>query len=211
MPTDNILSQLAGEGHTRPEVARTKAAQKLQHGQTDIAVIPYNASFHDDAQNFLPFLWNKLKEDGLIELYFPGESKTGFANFVRLMSGDSKILLVVGKDNAGKLDKAIGFASWRPMPFGATQAGMAGFVFLREFWDGKITDVAAQRIMEHWFDSEQMDLMIGCVADLNHPANKFMERIGWAKVGIVPMAHIYKGVQCGSVIWQITKDVYKAR
>lgn len=185
------------------EPARPK---KFPHGQHDISVIPYNASFDDAAERFLPWFWNKLKEDNLVEIYFPGQSKKGFADFVKLMSGDSvKVLLVVGKNADGDLDKAIGFATYSPVPFGSITSAMAGFIFFREFWDSHTTITAAQQIMDYWFKEAGLDQIIGLVAELNHPANRFLERLGWKKIGTIPMAHRYHDTQCASFMWQKLK------
>jgi hypothetical protein len=65
----SLLDQLAGA--TNPTPAQKREARKILHEGYEVDVIPYNANYDPNAANFLPWLWAKLKEDGLIRLYFP--------------------------------------------------------------------------------------------------------------------------------------------
>lgn len=208
-PADR-LAALAGDTTAKP-IAPTPVAPKVVAPFTGIRVIPYSAARHDDAQNFLPWMWNKLKADDLVELYFPGQTQTGFADFCKLMSGDgAKILLVVTEDAAGNMGDAVGFASSALMPLGAGNGGIGGFIFFKEFWDSKTTVEAARQIMHHWFHENGYEIMLGCVAELNHLANQFLHKMGWTRVGSIPKLHYYYGKECPSVVWQITKEHYLA-
>ena len=192
------LDTLAGGGSTLKDVPRKVSG---------VDVVPYTADLDPQADKFLPWMWNKLKEDGLVELYFPGQSEFGFANFVKMFSSnDTKVLLVVTKDAEGKFDQAVGFATWQPMPLGATNAAMVGFVFLKDFWDRHVSVEAAQSIMRYWFDTSHIDVTVGAVAADNHLAQRFLLRIGWEKVGVLPAMHQYEGKQSDATLWCMTRQ-----
>lgn len=199
----NTLDRLTGT---------TSRASNRVKSATGVKVIPYDASLDTMADKFLPWFWERLKADGLVELYFPGASETGFADFVKLMSSrDTRILLVTTKDESDQPEKFVGFASWQPMPFGQALAGIAGFIFLKEFWGSGTSVVAAEEIMRYWFEKAKLDVMLGVIAERNKLANGFMERVGWTRMGAVPLLHVYQNEQCPAVFWYITKDEFKAR
>src|SRR5215471_8817923 len=58
-----------------------------------VEVIPYNALADPDADKFLPWCWQKLQADDLVDYYFPGQRETGFATLVRMFSGDANVAL----------------------------------------------------------------------------------------------------------------------
>lgn len=204
-PADR-LAALAGDTTAKP-IAPTPIAPKPTAPFTGIRVIPYSAARHDDAQNFLPWMWEKLKKDNLVEIYFPGQTQTGFVNFCKLMSGDdTKILLVVTEDAEGNMGDAVGFASAMLMPLGSGTAGMGGFIFFKDFWDGKTSKLAAREIMSHWFRENKFELMLGCIATLNHAAQHFLSQVGWTRIGEIPKMQEYFGKECSGILWQMTKE-----
>ena len=189
----NLISQLAGE--STPEVKP----------QTDVTVVPYNAQLDVNADLMLPWLWNQLKADGLIDLYYPNRKAFGFARFVEMMSGGANVLLVATQKD-GQIDRVMGFSTWTPMDFGGAKAATAGFIFLKEFWDGHITTNAAHLIMEHWFTVAELEVVIGNVAVDNRLANQFLSRLGWKKLAVVPRLQRYHDRACDANLWLMTKE-----
>ncbi len=198
----STLSQLAGD------VPVSQPRKPNGHDVSNLSVIPYNGNYDENAANMLHYLWEKLKADGLVDLYFPGASKTGFCSFVKLFSSapSVQVLLVVKKDTTGDVTDVIGFATWEPITIGQCVMGHAGFIFLKEFWDRDTTAAAAREIMGHWFSATPLDIAVGIVASTNHLANRFLHRIGWTKVGVLPKLHQFAGTQCDAVIWHMTRE-----
>jgi RimJ/RimL family protein N-acetyltransferase len=194
----SLINQLAGGSPSKPAPA---PAQPI-----GIKVIPYDANYDADADKFLPWFWQKLMSDETARLYFPRDTKLGFARFVKLFSGGEKVLIVTKVDSTGKMTDAVGFASWAPLPMGSSFAAIGGFIFLKEFWDGKTSDAAAHSIMNHWFTVDGLDIVIGNVAEFNLPAHRFLQRLGWKKVGNIPTLHMWKGSPCSSVLWYMDRD-----
>lgn len=180
-----------------------------------VDVIPYNADFDPNSDKFLPYLWNRLKEDGLTEIYFPAEKDSGFAKFVKLLSGAEQVVLVLKRDDEKVITNVIGFASWAPLPYGETNSILAGFIFLKEFWDRNHSVIAAKKIMDYWFNegeipgSGTIDLAVGFIAKANIPAQRFLSRIGWVRAGEIPDFHQHKGEKSDAVFWHITKTRHK--
>src|SRR5882724_2890924 len=109
---DDLIARLAGppsppEGTAKPSGSRqerrlpvevTLGASKRSQSPVElpraIEFIPYNAIYDPQADSFLAWMWRRMQEDDLVELYFPGQKETGFATFVRLFSGDAQVALI---------------------------------------------------------------------------------------------------------------------
>jgi len=118
-----ILDTLAGPAQPQPVVVTSPST---------VFVVPYNARDDKISDLLLPSLWKQLKEDGIAELYFPGQSETGFADFVELMSGKgTSVALCALPNEKNEPQTIIGFITWSPMKMGQANIAMAGFEFFR--------------------------------------------------------------------------------
>lgn len=184
-------------------------------GDKYVDVIPYNAYFDDKCRHWLFWLYDKLREDDLLRLYYPDvdASDRSYPMFVRMMSSDTtQVLLVVLKDKkSDEVQGLVGIATWERMQFGPSTLGHAGFIFLREYWDHQTSMAAGQRIMECWFKEmpEKLDIAVGIIAKLNVLANRFVRRLGWTLVGELPNCQQYGGEPCDAVLWQITRSKFE--
>lgn len=183
-----------------------EVAEEVQGGE-EIIVVPYDASIDPEAHRFLPFFWNSLKEDKLTEVYFPGGGETGFSRFVQLLSGGEEVL-IVGKKTKKQLD-IVGFASWQQLPSCQSAAILAGFVFLRKYWDHQISNAAAEKIMRYWFEERKYDVVLGFVSALNRPALKFLARNKWKQAGTIPKLSEFHGKPTDAVMFHMTKERFK--
>ena len=184
------------------------SSQREQKTPNGVTVIPYNALFDKESDKFLPWFWQRLKEDGLVSLYYPGQEDTGFAHFVRMLSGGAQVAIIVANDDAKQPGKPIGFVSWEPLALGSKVTASAGFIFLKEFWDHKHSTDAANAIMKYWFTQTDIEVVLGIIASENHLAQRFMKRIGWNLRGTLPGCHLWAGKSCDATIWCITKENY---
>lgn len=203
------LDTLAGSG--TPSV-RPNGGEKPKHPSLppEVMVIPYNAATDPDADKLLPYLWGKLKEDGLLGLYFPRAPETCFAGFVKMFSSlDQHVLLVVLKNEQGEPDKAMGFVSWGSTVFGNAKAALSGFIFLKEFWNHHTSEAAAHEIMRYWFEESKLDVVIGNVAQSNKLARQFLLRLGWKHGGDIPMLQTWNGRQDTASLWYVTREEWE--
>ena len=197
----------------------TPIAQIDYDGGTYVDVIPYNAYFDDRCRHWLFWLYDKLREDDLLRLYYPNVDATdrSYPMFVRMMSSDTtQVLLIVLKDKkSDEVAGLVGIATWEPMHFGPSTLGHAGFIFLREYWDHHTSLAAGQRIMEFWFrempEPRRLDIAVGIIAKLNVLANRFVQRLGWTRVGELPACQQYGGEPSDAVIWQVTRSAFDTK
>lgn len=178
-----------------------------------VRIVPYNASYDAQAFAFLPYLWTRMQKDDLVDYYFPGQKDTGFATFVRLMSGDAQVALVVHDDPSKQWDKTItGFISWSPSMMGLSNVVIAGFNFFREFWDHRTTDAAAVAAFNFWFSGDKpAEVVLGSCPANHIVAMRYNKRVGLRETGRIPLAHVFKGERCDAVLVAITRDQWRAR
>ena len=182
-----------------------------------VDVIPYNAYYDEKCRHWLFWLYDKLREDDLLRLYYPNVDATdrSYPMFVRMMSSDTtQVLLVVLKDK--KTDEVaglVGIATWEEMSFGPSTLGHAGFIFLRDYWDHRTSMAAGERILHYWFDEmlRKLDIAVGIIAKANVLANRFVQRLGWTRVGELPNCQQYGGEPSDAVIWQITRQKFEEK
>lgn len=176
-----------------------------------IDVVPYDARRDRNAPQALVYFWQRLKDAGLLELYYPGNSDLSFPQFVRLLSGDVKVILFVIKGPDDTVKDFVGLATWAPLDFGGTLVGNAGFLFLPEWWDRRTTLEACRRGMRYWFEELQprLDLAIGMNPAGNHLVQRFLHALGWTRVGELPIPQYYAGQTSPMVLWHYTRAQYE--
>lgn len=179
----------------------------------EIEVIPYNALADSMADRMLPWMWQKLQEDDLVDLYFPGQSKTGFATMVRVFSGDAQVAMFkITNPVEDTVEETLpGFITWTPIPMGACPIISAGFIFFRKWWGHGLPDKAAKAAFAFWFDKMKVEIVLGFCPSLHRLAIAYNERIGLREVGRIPKAHTYKGKVCDAIEYAITREQWEAK
>jgi len=178
----------------------------------EIGFVLYDARNDPQAPDFLPYIWRRMQKDDLVDYYFPGQKDTGYATFVRMMSGDANVALVTVPDDSHQWDKTItGFISWTPLHLGAAEMIVAGFIFFREFWDHKTTDQAARGAFDLWFRNTSAENVIGVCPSDHIVALRYNRRIGLKEIGRIPNGHLFKGKVCDAVLVCITRAEWEKR
>lgn len=190
------------------------ARDRIMEGSWVLDVVPYTASADKNAHQFLPWFWQRLRDEGLIELYFPGMAETSFGEFASLFTAPGvKKLLFLLKDPS-TLDNdlptvvdCIGFATWSPMEWGGQQVGNCGFIFFRDYWDRATTVKGCHRAMQYWFHEMEpsLDVCLGLNPAGNVLVQRFLPKIGWTRVGQLPIPQYYDGKYSDMVVWYITR------
>jgi len=191
----------------------TLAGGTAQHDKaSSVRIVPYNAVNDTQADAMLPYLWKRMQQDDLVDYYFPGQSATGFSQFVRLFSGDGQVALVVTDSTTGQWNDTIaGFISWTPSLMGMANVIIAGFIFFRQFWDHHTTDEAGAQAFNYWFKEAGAQVVLGVCPSELRTALRYNKRIGLKEIGRIPNAHLCKGSPCDAVLVAITRDEWSSR
>lgn len=211
----SLLDTLAGVAPPPPpqSVVVTPTVPTLASA-SPVEVIPYNALADPDSDKFLPWCWQRLQQDDLVDLYFPGEKSTGFAMLVRLFSGDGNVALFKATDESlgSTWDARIpGFTTWTHTRMGASDVLIAGVIFFRRWWGHRTTDEAARAAFKFWFSQEpRIDIILGVCPSLHKAVDAYNKRVGFRETGRITGAHLYKGRKCDAVLYEITRDQWEA-
>lgn len=208
----SLLDTLSGTTSNTPTSPSEPPVVTTPEGT--VKIVPYNANWDPQAWALLPYLWERMKKDDLVDYYFPGQKDTGFATFVRLMSGDANVALVTRDDPSKQWDKTItGFISWTTSSMGMSNVVIAGFNFFREFWDHKTTDAAGREAFKYWFTTMEpaAEVVLGVCPSAHVVALRYNKRIGLREVGRIPLAHLFKGERCDAILVAITRDQWHER
>ncbi len=182
-----------------------------------VDVVPYNA-YQDPqcAHYFLNWFWDRMRENGLLKLYYPDltDDDRLFPTFVRMLSSDStRVVLVVLRDDEGKVKDVIGLSTWEYLKLGPSTVGHCGFIFREAYWNRRTSIEAGHRIMEHWFEEAEpkLDVAIGMIARENHLARRYVSALGWKENGFIHNGHQYDGKTCDAVLYQYTREQHQAK
>jgi len=201
----------------------------IRDGERIVDIIPYNASVDPTAFAFLPFLWKRLLDDGLLSLYSFNDPETSFGSFVTLFNDSAvwKLLFVLkdpsdlDEDGQPKITDCFGFATWTLSPMYGQMVGTIGFIFLKDYWGREATLAAARAGMRYWFETMQvpyggdgemtnMDVAIGYNPLANRMVQQFLPRLGWTRcLPPIPIPAYYDGGTSDTVIWFITKESFE--
>lgn len=210
----SMLDVLAGiaTGTVTTTVPSGEKVNSTEGTTSHVRILPYNATVDPQGDKFLPYIWQRMQKDDLVDYYFPGQKDTGFATFVRLFSGDGNVALVLTDSTTKQWnDTVAGFITWTPMHMGLSNVLIAGFVFFREFWDHHTTDDAGAAAFRFWFKDAGAELVMGVCPSLHTTAIRYNKRIGLHEMGRIPGAHLYKETPCDAILVGITRDEWRAR
>jgi RimJ/RimL family protein N-acetyltransferase len=200
--------------------ASSKGLQELKTAPSEpaspIEFIPYNAIYDPQADTFLPWMWRRMQDDDLVDLYFPGQKETGFGTFVRLFSGDANVALITIPAKPGETapqwkDHVVGFVSWTVSVLGASEVIIAGFIYFRDFWDKRVTDAAGLGAFDFWFTKTGANIVLGVCPEKLATAMRYNKRIGMKDIGHIPAGHLYKGEPCDAVLYCMTRSDWEAK
>lgn len=202
----SVLDQLVEP--VRPSVTKPEPPARLMDEGDWMDVLPYHADNDPNADHFLFWLWHRLKDDGLLALYFPHDQERSYPTMVKLMSAPvTRVILVVLKSEDGQVKDVVGFATWEPLQMGPATVGHAGFIFLKKYWQRHASLEAGKRIMRHWFTETEpkLDVAIGLIAATNTLANRYVQGLGWTRLGDLPGCQQYAGEQTDAIMWRMTR------
>ena len=215
----SLLDTLAGTDEaatTHPKTLTTgvpvKSSAPSPSTKPHVTVIQYNANLDPQADAFLSWLWQRMKKDELVDLYFPGQTETGFTSLVQMFAGSAQAALFDTNNGSDQWDKRIpGFITWSIQQFGSAPVLIAGFIFFREFWDHKTTDDAGAAAFEHWFTKTKVEEVLGVCPAQHHAAIRYNKRVGLHERMRLKNCALFKGNPCDAIIFGISRDEWNER
>lgn len=202
-----LLDTLAGVTPTEAPVVKTASSTPR------VSVIPYDARRDPEADAFLSWLWRRMKSDGLVDLYFPGQTETGYTSLVNMFSSDTGAALfkLDDTDSDQWSERIPGFITWSIAQFGSAPVLIAGFIFFRDFWDGKTTSDAGAAAFDFWFTKTKAEEVLGLCPASHHVAIRYNKRVGLTERMRLSNCALFHGDPCDAIIFGISRSDWQRR
>jgi hypothetical protein len=150
----------------------------------DATMVPYvegNPSkvFSDE---FLFFLYSRCKEDGLLDVLFPGMPLVTPARFVAYLK-DRPVLVGLVKPDF----EVAGFGFiYEVQGEDGARKGTIGFAFFKKWWGTGNPLEIARLALQWWFTEAKYSIIFGTTRWTNRIAWRFAQKLGFQSVGRVP-------------------------
>lgn len=169
-------------------------------------VIRYDARTDPQAEDFLAWLWKRMKADDLVDLYFPGQSDTGFTSLVEMFSKPTGAALFKLNNDSDQWNERIpGFITWSVAQFGNAPVLIAGFIFFKDFWDGHTTTACGRAAFDFWFRETKAEIVLGLCPSLHIVAQRYNKRVGLREMMRLPNCALFKGAECDAIVYGISR------
>jgi hypothetical protein len=175
----------------------------------DLAMVPYMAGTPVYTDAMLPFLYQKTKEEGKIELTFCGDllNLDAFVTFF-VKRGTMQVLCEIEGD---KTLKPVGY-SWVDNPRGkdGARGALVGFCFFKNSSKRESARNLGRLALAYMMVAMRIDVLHGVLLEENTQASDFCIRLGSREVAIVPKYHysVSAGELVGARVLIIEKETY---
>lgn len=129
-------------------------------------------------------IYHKMESDGTLGIVFTSSSMKSPDEFLRIMKLPSNLPVVLFIDNA------LSGIAW--INGIEDNHAFAHFCFFKETW-GQVSEDMGRKLIEYWFSfpdgngGKAFDVIIGRIPSFNAKAIRFVEKIGFKKVGEIPL------------------------
>lgn len=146
------------------------------------------------------YIWNKIEEQGLVDLVFCNDGVTSAYEFIALMK-KSMPTIVMDMDRTEPVAVA-----WLAdlMP----NFGFAHFVFFKEIWGTGEPHNIGMDILDFWFNTLNMKLILGVIPEFNKHAIKYADGLGMVMMDTIPHLVMVKGEDSPGVLGYLTKEMF---
>lgn len=154
-----------------------------QYRTERVHLSPYSSEAFDEL--FLPRLYLKTKEEGLLDLIFPGwHSKMTLPDFVDYLNARQQGFVVATL----RPDYPVVGYGWLNEIEGVNGARKAsfGFCFFREYHRSEEIRDLARLALAYWFKEIDLNVLYGATLFSNRPAIKFSQEMGFHQIGLAP-------------------------
>ena len=133
------------------------------------------------SEDFLDGIFRKMVGQGLLKTTFWEENITDESHFVNMCRNPNNHMIFFFENK-----NCTGFA-WLSSVSG--NYAFAHFCFFREIW-GRSVNIG-QMGVDYWFswpgdDGPLLDVIVGIMPGFNKRAHKFVEKLGWTRLGQIP-------------------------
>ena len=133
------------------------------------------------SEDFLDSVFGKLVDQELLKTTFWEGTVTDQSHFVRLAKSPNNHMVFFFEEQ-----NCVGFA-W--LSSVTSNYAFAHFCMFKEVW-GRAIEIGKTGV-DYWFswpgtDGPLLDVIVGIMPGFNHRAHKYVENLGWTRLGVIP-------------------------
>jgi hypothetical protein len=172
--------------------------------------LPARADLIEQGEIILPLLYKQMKDEGTFEMFFHDFPDLSFGAFVRVMSEAGEQVHAVCVMDGDKITDIAAIAMLTDIRVtDIVKRALGNFLLFKNYWhDVDATRVGAL-ILDSWF--QHLDTVAGVTPEKNDRALRFIEHLGFVRIGTIPGFASYRGEGCGSVASYMTRRIWMAR
>jgi hypothetical protein len=157
-------------------------------------------------ETFLVSLYFRLKEDGLLDIIFPGMEMNHLNQFVSYMSKVQGFCVCCLKNPDGA-PKPVGLG-WITEVQGPMwqRRGAFGFGFYKEVWGRWAHADLSMMMLRYWFEEMGFAVLYGTT--LNPVAKNYSKRFGFKQIGILPKFFVRNGMMTDGHLISLEKPEF---
>lgn len=176
-------------------------------------IYPWNPDTPGPTEDVLVRIFHRLKAEGLYETCFHENPTMSFSDFMRFFTKPNTLLqLCVVTDDDGVPQDIAGLtwlSEFEQLPTHRRATG--SFCFFREYWDPKWTEEFAKRMLAYWFETLQVNVLVGMTPKMNRRAIAYCKRMGFQYTAELPGYTSFMGRQCSAMLAVMTQKDYELR
>jgi RimJ/RimL family protein N-acetyltransferase len=166
--------------------------------------MPARADLIDNGEVILPLLYRQMKDEGTFEMFFHDFPELTFGQFVRVLSEATEQVHAVCLMDGEQIKDIAALAMLTDIRVTDTvKRALGNFLLFKAYWGGDDSARVGAVILDAWF--QHLDEVAGVTPELNDRALRFVEHMGFVRLGTIPNFAAYRGKPCGSVATYLTR------
>jgi hypothetical protein len=172
--------------------------------------MPARADTIENGELILPLLYRQMKEEGTFEMFFHDFPQLTFGQFVRTLSDPMEQVHAVCVMEDDKIVDIAALAMLTDIRMTElVKRGLGNFLLFKKYWHDVDSTRIGTLILDSWF--QHLDTVAGVTPESNGRALRFVEHLGFERVGAIPGFASYRGEGCSSVVTYLTRRGWLAR
>lgn len=172
-------------------------------------LMPARADLIDNGELILPMLFKQMKDEGTFDMFFHDFPDLSFGNFVKVLSDPTEQVHAVCLMEGDQIRDIAALAMLTDIRVTEhVKRALGNFLLFKNYWGEDSTRVGGV-ILDAWF--KHLDVVAGVTPEKNEKALRFIEHMGFTKLGTIPNFASYRGETCGSVASYLTRRNWMVR
>lgn len=173
-------------------------------------LIPARADLIDKGEIVLPLIYSQLKAEGSFEMFFHDFPDLTFGQFVQVLAKPEEQVHAVCVMEGDKIIDLAAIAMLTDIRVtDHVKRALGNFLLFKNYWHDEDSTRIGGVILDSWF--QYLDTIAGVTPEKNERALRYVEHMGFTRVGTIPGFASYRGETCGSVATYMTRRGWMAR